>query len=322
MAERPGLHSRLNQSLDPLFLVHLKAAKKPPLSKIHIFTISLLTSASSKDERRRDKALKKICDKASSHSAKSKDGIHPSGTEIPVERPSPMTPGQMSLQDYPVTIPTLGLWEPIENAFSAPRVDCPVVSESLVSPAPPSPHVSRESVSSQVPVCQYILPEQFQHMIIASIQRTLTAGLLPPNRDNSVRFCTSASPDRDYQEDSLSIRVPDSPTASHCSHTYFFEEIESRRPSDDKSLPPEQSAFNGLFPLALFKSLLFKAVNTAQIGSVTPETVLPPSQGTLNPLFVELIRSVDTVPAPPLFLDVIRKQRSCPGSALVPSSTD
>lgn len=46
------------------------------------------------------------------------------------------------------------------------------------------------------------------------------------------------------------------------------------------------------------------------------------SQGSLNPVFAEPTKPVDSVPVPPLFLDVVRKQWSSPGSALVPSSTD
>lgn len=204
-----------------------------------------LTSSSSKDERLRDRALKKICNKASSHlssSARAKEGIRPSGTEIPIERPPAVTPDQMSLRDCPVAIPTSGLWGSVEAAVPAPMVTCPVAPESLAGPPPPSAHDSRETVPPQVPVCQHLLPEHFQDMITAAIQRTLSAGFLPPNRDTSVRSCASTSPDRDYQDDSLSIGAPDSPAASHASRPSLLGEIKSREPdlSDDEGLPPEK----------------------------------------------------------------------------------
>lgn len=58
-----------------------------------------LIASSSKDERCRDRALKKIYDKASSHlssSPRAKEGICPSGTEFPIERSPAVTPDQMS----------------------------------------------------------------------------------------------------------------------------------------------------------------------------------------------------------------------------------
>lgn len=81
-----------------------------------------------------------------------------------------------------------------------------------------------------------------------------------------------------------------------------FEEVYLREPdlSDDEDLPPEQAAFTGLFPPALFKSLLFKAVNTAQLAST--EMIPPTSRGSLDPMFAELTKPVDSIPVPLLFL--------------------
>lgn len=70
---------------------------------------------SSKDERCRDKALKKLCDKASAHlilagakeSGPSRDLLGPL-----VEHVLAGTPDQVSLRDCPVTIPTSGVVGP------------------------------------------------------------------------------------------------------------------------------------------------------------------------------------------------------------------
>lgn len=73
--------------------------------------------------------------------------------------------------------------------------------------------------------------------------------------------------------------------------------------SQDEGLPPEQPTFTGLFPQALFKSLLFKAVNTAGFSMASPS--LPSNagaQGTLDPLFAEPPKAVDSIPTPPFFL--------------------
>lgn len=135
--------------------------------------------------------------------------------------------------------------------------------------------------------------------------------------------CVSGSPERDYQEDSFSAGDPGSLTSSLDSHPLMLTAGDPREPdlSDDEGLPPEQPAFTGLFPPALFKSLLFKAVNTAQLGSNPVQSGSTPSQASLDPVFAEPTQSVDSVPVPPLFLDVVRRQWSSPGSVPVPSST-
>lgn len=93
--------------------------------------------------------------------------------------------------------------------------------------------------------------------------------------------------------------------------------------SEDEGLLPEQPAFTGLFPQALFKSLLFKAVNTAGFSSSsTVQSSTPATPGALDPLFVEPPKAVESIPTPPLFLDVIKKQWVAPGAAPTPSATD
>lgn len=126
-------------------------------------------------------------------------------------------------------------------------------------------------------------------------------------------------------EDSLSIEAPDSPISSAGSLTYSLAEMDllEHDLSEDEGLPPNQPAFTGLFPQALFKSLLFKAINTAHLGSTLSTPPLPPSsQEALDPLFVEPPRAVDSIPTPQLFLDVIKKQWTLPGSASAPTATE
>lgn len=151
--------------------------------------------------------------------------------------------------------------------------------------------------------------EQLQRMIDAAVQQSLLAHFLPPSRDVSMRSVASTSPERVYDKDSLSIQAPDSPAPSHVSHTLSLREVEQQEPglSEDEGLLPDQPSFTGLFPQALFKSLLFKAVNTAQLGSTAAEPA-PSSKGSLDPLFVELSKPVDFIPTAPLFLDVLKKQ--------------
>lgn len=112
---------------------------------------------------------------------------------------------------------------------------------------------------------------------------------------------------------------PGSLAPSHRSNLLLLGEVEPREPdlSEDEGLSPEEPAFTGLFPQALFKTLLFKAVNAAQLGSCSTELVPPPSHWSRNPLFVEPTKPLDSIPAPPLFLGVVRKQWSLSGSAPV-----
>lgn len=129
--------------------------------------------------------------------------------------------------------------------------------------------------------------------------------------------------DRGDNEDALSIAGSDSLALSYISRPSAVEDVDPQEPevSEDEGLPPDQPAFTGLFPQALFKSLLFKAVNTAQLGtSAQPDP--PAVPGSLNPLFAEPPKPVTAISTPPLFLDVIRKQWSSPVSAPVPSAMD
>lgn len=92
--------------------------------------------------------------------------------------------------------------------------------------------------------------------------------------------------------------------------------------SEDEGLPPDQPAFTGLFPQSLFKSLLLKAINTAQLGSTSEPAPPQSGPGSFNSLFTEPAKAVTYIPTPPLFLEVLKKQWASPGSAPVLTSTD
>lgn len=72
---------------------------------------------------------------------------------------------------------------------------------------------------------------------------------------------------------------------------------------------PDQPAFAGLFRPSLFKSLLFKAKNTARLGTHLPSP--DPTSETvddMDSLFSEPTTEAEVVPLPRLFLDVVQRQ--------------
>lgn len=94
--------------------------------------------------------------------------------------------------------------------------------------------------------------------------------------------------------DSLVSSIGSQPSSSANEASHDFDLLE------DEDLPPSQPTFMGLFPQALFKSLLHKAIITAQLDSQAPMPVAPTtSKGALNLLFAEPSRLVDIIPNPP-----------------------
>lgn len=134
----------------------------------------------------------------------------------------------------------------------------------------------------------------------------------------------SDSPVDHCLEDLQSFQDLGSPAPSHRSHPSLLEEVDHRDPdlSDDDGLLPEQLALTGLFPPTIFKSLLFKATNVAHLSSPPAGDIPPPSHEVSAPLFSELSKAVDAIPALCLFLNVVQRQWTTPGSAPIPSSTD
>lgn len=92
--------------------------------------------------------------------------------------------------------------------------------------------------------------------------------------------------------------------------------------SEDEGLILDPPAFTGLFPPALFKSLLHKARTTTHLGvqATSLETPLGP-QGPSQGLFAQPTAKQE-IPTPKLFLDVVQKQWTHPGSYPTPSGND
>lgn len=142
--------------------------------------------ASLKAEKRRDKVLTKLCDKACANQASTEP---PAPTVIapltPTVVPRPVTLDKLSLQDCPVAISTDNLWgstSPPQPASSNPPVP---QAPSVPAPAPVPP--------ATVP-CQ-LLPDQLQQLIEGAVQKSLAAGLRPPSCHGSVRSASSISPE-------------------------------------------------------------------------------------------------------------------------------
>lgn len=233
------------------------------------------------------------------------------GSLVPAGVPRPVTPDQLSLQDCPVAISTDDLWG---SAFlSQPASSDPPVSQG--PSVPPSAAVPPVAVPCQ------LLPDQLQHLFEAAVQKSLSAGFRPPSCHGSVRSASSISPEQRVLESSQAARGPDSPTCSHSSQPSTSADVDFSDSGllDDENLPPDQPAFTGLFPQSLFKSLLFKAVNSARLSSPIADPVPVSSSGSLDLMFAEPSRPVTSIPTPPLFLDVVKRQWSSLGTAPLPS---
>ncbi|XP_034278399.1 uncharacterized protein LOC117668538 [Pantherophis guttatus] len=266
----------------------------------------------SRAEARRDKVLKKICAKASGAQSVAKETPSVS-TRPPSGSDSAAQGDRLSLQDCPAVIETTDLW-----GSSAPTASVPPPESSPAQTA-------EEAVPAGIQHHSFPSTEQIQQMIAAAVQQSLASHFQSTSRAASVRSVVSPPREGRDQEDVLSIDAPDSPVSSMASRSpsHAAEEPHDLELSEDDDLPPEQPAFTGLFPQALFKSLLHKAIATAQLSSPSPLPVSDSApKGTLNPLFAEPARTVDTISTPPLFLDVIKKQWSSPGSAPTPTAAD
>lgn len=272
-------------------------------------------SALERVEKRRDRVLTQICAKASSD-------LQSSTTSAPLQSSRPATPDQLSLRDCPVTISTSNLWGSVPaDLVTAPPADeeIPDIPLPLDTSAVPSvPVLPQEAVSCP------LSSDQLQKMIEAAVQKTLAAGRRPSSVAGSVR---SASPEQPHSSGHAPPRPPRSPSCSHAGQLSSLsdEDISDNSDSglsDDENLPPDQPASTALFPQALFRSLLFKAVNTARLSSTDSNPSVSGPSGTLDPMFAEPPKPITTIPTPPLFLDVVKRQWTSPASAPIPSSSD
>lgn len=159
------------------------------------------------------------------------------------------------------------------------------------------------------------------------MQKSLAAAHHPSGGLGSTRSVASVSLEREARDQAHSDLAPDSPSCSHSSRCSVLTEddYDDSGLSEDDNLHPDQPAFTGLFPQSLFKSLLFKAVNTARLSSPHADPAPASSSSvsvSLDLMFAEPSRPVASIPTPPLFLDVVKRQWSSPGSAPLPSSND
>lgn len=95
----------------------------------------------------------------------------------------------------------------------------------------------------------------------------------------------------------------------------FKERQMEQELSEEEGLSPEQLIFRGLFRPHLFKALLFKAKASTKLGTADakPGGSLT-EQDPADLLFAEPATETDTIPAPPLFLDMIQRQWASLGS--------
>lgn len=86
---------------------------------------------------------------------------------------------------------------------------------------------------------------------------------------------------------------------------------------------PDQPAFVGLFQPQIFKSLLHKAKTSTKLGiTQIPSESAQGSADPANPLFAEPSIESEEVLTPRLFLDIVQRQWTSPGSGPNPSGLD
>lgn len=138
-----------------------------------------------------------------------------------------LPPDQVSLQDCPISIQTSYLW----------GTSNPPVAESVPSNLDPT-HLSSSAALTSTEVApisdhghNFLLPDNFQHMVDAVVQQSLSARFRASSRGTAVRSFAS-----DCLEDSISDGDPDSPNKSQLTHMSYLGEDEPPEPdlSEDK----------------------------------------------------------------------------------------
>lgn len=101
------------------------------------------------------------------------------------------------------------------------------------------------------------------------------------------------------------------------------EEMGDYELSEDEGISPGKPTYTGLFWPNLFKTLLFKAKTTANMGitgGMTDTSTEP--QDPCTSLFMEQVTVQEMIPSPKFFVDVIQQQWDQPGSIPAPSWMD
>ncbi|XP_013910088.1 PREDICTED: uncharacterized protein LOC106539742 [Thamnophis sirtalis] len=89
---------------------------------------------------------------------------------------------------------------------------------------------------------------------------------------------------------------------------------------DEDIVPPDLPAFPGLFSPPMFKTLLHKARRTTKIGTGDPDVPKPRDPNLA--MFYNTATNKEEVPAPPLFLEVVKNQWGRPSTLPNPGSND
>lgn len=193
---------------------------------------------------------------ASGRQTTTTDKAAPSREEV---QPPTVPSDQASLKDCPVVIHTDTMWgtatETVpelstEDGAASPALPASSAPSSTQSPATLDPGRNQQAA--------FLSPDQIHQIVAATVQQSLASQFRPSCRARSVSSGFSASCSEVCCEKPLKVGAPVSPASSTGSHVSSSAEMDLQDfdLSEDEGLPPEQPAFTGLFPQALFKAVV------------------------------------------------------------------
>lgn len=190
----------------------------------------------------------------------------------------------------------------------------PTSQDTSPAPAPQAPPVQEASLQ---------IPEALEVILARAISQSLAQCL----QHGGISAEGAASPQysqrpRDMEDHFSDQNLAGSPTSADQESLSEADEVPEAALSDDEGLLPDQSPFIGLFRPQMFGSLLFKAIVTTQLGEVPSSSTAHSSLDPASALFAEPTIDPETIPAPKLFLDVLHRQWSLPGTGPSPNSLD
>ncbi|XP_058025844.1 uncharacterized protein LOC131191579 [Ahaetulla prasina] len=169
------------------------------------------------------------------------------------------------------------------------------------------------------------MPELVRKWIAEAVHRELEAG--KSRNRQSVLGAEAQSQDRDQVETEpadghMGSRSDSSDSPSEAESSPSMEDEQwDQELSEEEGFLPEQPMFKGLFRPHLFKALLSKAKAVTKQGLLGEQSACP-EQDPADMLFSEPTVETETVPAPKLFLDMIKKQWEAPAALLNMSSLE
>lgn len=282
------------------------------------------SKATERDERRRDRALTKICARSDQRGFRSSTS-QPEPCQIAqVPSRAPSTAGsvdQLSVDIHMSNADQTELWGPVPERQVATyhQTDKPrVAPQATFSPTAARLRPDPEAAPVALTDIQSVIADAIKQGIAAGIQQIHHADYLPLGPASEQGF--NLDPMIQYESADLHETY-----ASDHSHNQDqvsdYEGHQELELSEDEGMQPEQPSFTDLFPPGLFKSLLYKAINSANLGQQSNE---PPKEqpGPSDPLFNQATAHADIVPSPQLFMDVVQKQWSTLASGPTPLATD